>query len=133
MKTGSEPVGGAVVEEDLPQFQPRELAGHAAESVQAIAAVEAGGKQFRGRAGPSVDERPDGLGVVPELVVLRPGHGDDDLLGAARWLRRGRFSFTIHWPGLRSVVHLRIFSCGKKKNDEEAAGRIPGTSIPAIR
>jgi hypothetical protein len=48
-------------------------------------------------------------------------------------LRRGRFSFTIHGPGLRSVVHLRISSCGKKKNDEEAAGRIPGTSIPAIR
>jgi hypothetical protein len=60
------------------------------------------------------------------LIVLRA-------LGAARRLRRGRFSFTIHSPGIRSRVHFGILFCGKKKDDEKAASRIPGTSIPAIR
>ena len=39
---------------------------------------------------PLLLERPDAIGIVPDLLVLRPGHGDDDLLGAARRLRRGR-------------------------------------------
>ncbi len=84
--------------------------------MQIIALVEAGGEQLRGRADPSVDERPDALGVVPGLVVLGPGHGDDDLLAATRWLRRGRFSFTIHSPGVRPRVHFGILFCGKKNN-----------------
>ncbi|MGZ3415377.1 MAG: hypothetical protein ACXVAT_16280, partial [Isosphaeraceae bacterium] len=42
-------------------------------------------------------------------------------------------SFTIHLPGLQSSVHSRIPLPGKKKDDENAAGRIPGISIPAIR
>ena len=70
---------------------------------------------------------------MPEVVVLRSGHGDDDLFGPARRLRRGSLSFTIHLPGLRSSVHFRILFRGKKKDDKKAAGRIPGTSIPAIR
>jgi hypothetical protein len=36
-------------------------------------------------------------------------------------------------PGLRSSVHFCILFPGKKKDDKNAAGRIPGTSIPAIR
>ena len=117
----------------LRSLRPGSLRDSAAEAVEAIAAVEAGGEQLRGRAGPAVDERPDALGIVPDLVVLRPGHGDDDLLGPARRLRRGWFSFTIHSPGVRSHAHFGILFCGKKKDDENAAGRIPGTSIPAIR
>jgi hypothetical protein len=48
-------------------------------------------------------------------------------------LRWGWLSFTIHSPGVRSCVHFGILFCGKKKDDENAASRIPGTSIPAIR
>jgi hypothetical protein len=48
-------------------------------------------------------------------------------------LRRWSPSFTIHLPGLRSSVHSRIPFPGKKKDDKNAAGRIPGISIPAIR
>jgi hypothetical protein len=36
-------------------------------------------------------------------------------------------------PGLRSSVHYCIPFPGKKKDDKNGAGRIPGTSIPAIR
>ena len=86
-----------------------------AEAVEAIATVEPVGEQLRCRANPVVDQRPDSLRVVPDLVVLGPGHGDDDLLGAAWWLRRGRLSFTIHQPGVRSRIHLGILFCGKKK------------------
>ena len=63
---------------------------------------------------------------MPEVVVLLPGHRDDDLFGPARRLRRGSLSFTIHLPGLRSSVHSRIPFPGKKKDDKNAAGRIPG-------
>src|SRR5262249_36637709 len=127
-EAGAEPVGGAVLGDELAELQPGKLARYAAEAVEAIAAVEALGEQLRGRAGPPVEERPNSSGVVPNLIVLRPGHGDDDLLGAARRLRRGRFSFTIHSPGVRSCVHLGILFCRKKKDDEKAVGRIPGTS-----
>ena len=132
-EAGAEPVGRTVFRDDLAELQPDKLAGLAAEAVEAIAAVEAGREQLRGRGDPSVDERPDAFGIVPDLVVLRPGHGEDDLLGAARWLRRGWFSFTIHSPGVRPRVHFGILFCGKKKDDEKAAVWIPGTSIPAIR
>jgi len=128
----AEPVG-AVVGDDLAELQAMELAGPAAEAVEAIAPVESVGEELRGGVEPAVDERPDALGVVPYLVVLRPGHGDDDLLGPAWRLRRGEFSFTIHWPGVRSRVHFGILFCGKKKDDEKDDVRIPGTSIPAIR
>jgi hypothetical protein len=40
---------------------------------------------------------------------------------------------TMDLPGLRSSAHFRILFRGKKKDDEEDAGWIPGTSIPAIR
>jgi len=132
-EAGAEPVGGSIVGDELAELQPGELSGPTAEPVEAIIAVESGWEQLRGRPDPVIDERPDSSGVVPDLVVLRPGHRDDDLFAAAWRLRRGWFSFTIHSPGVRSRVHFGILFCGKKKDDENGAGRIPGTSIPAIR
>jgi hypothetical protein len=113
--------------------QAGELARPTAKAVEAIAAVEARREQLRGRPRRIIDECPDAFGIVPDLVVLRAGHGDDDLFGPARRLLRGRFSFTIDSPGVRSLVHLRILFPGKKKDDEDAVGSIPGTLIPAIR
>src|SRR4051812_21380351 len=78
-----------------------------------------------------IDERGGVCGVVPALALLRPSHGVDALLGAARGLRRGRFSFTIHGTRGRSRPQLPFLLCGKKKDDENAAAWIPGTSIPA--
>src|SRR3954454_7878371 len=129
-EAGAEPVGVALGRDDLPQLEAGELARRAAEPVQAKAAVEVRREQLRGHLGPFRDGRPRAVGVVPDLVVLRAGHGDNNLFGAPRRLRRGGVSFTIDRPGLRSSVHLRLLSCGKKKDDEETAGRIPGTSIP---
>jgi hypothetical protein len=45
---------------------------------------------------------------------------NDDLLGTAWRLRRGRFSLTIHSPGVRSRGHVGILFCGKKNNDQTA-------------
>src|SRR5262245_25600445 len=91
------------------------------------------GQELHVNLGPSREERPHVLGMMPEVVVLRSGHGDDDLLGPAWRLRRVGPSFTMNLSGLRSSVHFRILSPGKEKDDKKAAGRIPGTSIPAIR
>ena len=132
-EAGAEPVGGAIGRDDLAELEPGELARGSPKAVEAIAAVEASGEQLRGLVEPSCEVRPDALGVMPDLVVERACHGYNDLLGAARRLRRGGFSLTIDWPGVRSRVHLGILLCGNKKDDEKAVGRTPGTSIPAIR
>jgi hypothetical protein len=101
--------------------------------MQAIFLVEANREQLRGFPCQFFDERPDSLRLMPDLVVLGSGHGNHDLFSPAWRLQRGRFSLTMNWPGLRSCVHFGILFCGKKKDDEKAVGRIPGTSIPAIR
>ncbi len=132
-ETGPKPIRGAVGQHDLPQFQAGKLARLTPEAVQAIALVEVLREQLRSQLGPFIDERPQALGILPDSVVLRADHGNDNLFGPARRLRRWSPSFTIHLPGLRSSVHSRIPFPGKKKDDKNAAGRIPGTSIPAIR
>ena len=132
-EAGAEPVGGAIGGDDLPQSQPGELARLTPESVEAIAPFEARREQLRGRVGPSREGRPQALGIVPDLVVLLPGHGDDDLFGPARRLRRGSLSFTMDLPGLRLSGHFRILFPGRKKDAKNAAGRIPGALVPAIR
>src|SRR5262249_28228529 len=98
------------------------------EAVEAVALLEAGWEQLRGRAGPAREEGPDAPGIMPEVLVLLSGHGQDDLLGPARRLRRGGGSFTMDGPGVRSGGHLRIPFPGKKKDAKKAAGRIPGTT-----
>ena len=132
-ETGPKPIRGAVGQHDLPQFQVGKLARLTPEAVQAIALVEVLREQLRSQLGPFIDERPQALGILPDFVVLLADHGNDNLFGPARHLRRGSLSFTIHLPGLRSSVHSRIPFPGKKKDDKNAAGRIPGTSIPAFR
>src|SRR5262249_7860359 len=98
------------------------------EAVEAVALLEAGWEQLRGRAGPAREEGPDAPGIMPEVLVLLSGHGQDDLLGPARRLRRGGGSFTMDGPGVRSGGHLCIPFPGKKKDAKKAAGRIPGTT-----
>ena len=56
-EAGAEPVGGAVGQHDLPQFQAGKLADYA-EAVQAIALVEVLREQLRSQLGPFIDERP---------------------------------------------------------------------------
>ena len=131
-EAGAEPIRGAIGQHDFPQFQAGKLARLTSEAVQVIALAEALREQLRSRLGPSIDERPNVLRILPDFVVLLPGHGNDNLFGPARRLRRRSPSVTIHLPGLRSSVHSRIPFLGKKKDDENAAGRIPGTSVPAI-
>ena len=113
-EAGAEPVGGAVGQHDLPQFQAGKLARLTPEAVQAIALVEVLREQLRSQLGPFIDERPQALGILPDSVVLLADHGNDNLFGPARHLRGGSFSFTIHLPGLRSSVHSRIPFPGKK-------------------
>jgi hypothetical protein len=60
-------------------------------AMKVIALLESVGEQIRGRKCRFGDEGPQTLIVVPDLVILRPSHGDDDLFGVARPLRRGRF------------------------------------------
>ena len=113
-EAGAEPVGGAVGQDDFPQFQAGQLQRLTPKAVQAIALVEARRKQLRSRPGALLDEAPDAIGIMPDVVVLLLGHRNDDLFGPARHLRGGSFSFTIHLPGLRSSVHSRIPFPGKK-------------------
>jgi hypothetical protein len=47
-EAGAEPVGGAIDQHDLPQFQSGELARLTPEAVQAIALVETCREQLRG-------------------------------------------------------------------------------------
>src|SRR5205823_5334526 len=102
-------------------------------AVQTIPLVDARREQLGSGLGPFGEVRPHAVGLMPEVVVLRPCHGDDDLFGPAWRLRRGSLSFTMDLPGLRSSVHFCILFPGKKKDDKNAAGRIPGASTPAIR
>ena len=95
-------------------FRPGSLRRLTPEAVQAIALGEVLREQLRSQLGPFIDERPHALGILPDFVVLLADHGNDNLLGPARRLRRGSFSFTIHLPGLRSSVHSRIPFPGKK-------------------
>ena len=53
-------------------------------------------------------------------------------LAPRRRLRRWSPSLTIHLPGLRSSAHSRIPFPGKKQDDKNAAGRIPGTSMSVV-
>jgi hypothetical protein len=113
-EAGPKPIRGAVGQHDLPQFQAGKLARLTPEAVQAIALVEVLREQLRSQLGPFINERPQALGILPDSVVLLADHGNDNLFGPARRLRRGSLSFTIHLPGLRSSVHSRILFPGKK-------------------
>jgi hypothetical protein len=113
-EAGAEPVRGTIGQDDFPQFQAGQLQRLTPKAVQAIALVEARRKQLRSRPSALLDEAPDAIGIMPDVVVLLLGHRNDDLFGPARHLSGGSFSFTIHLPGLRSRVHSRIPFPGKK-------------------
>ena len=88
-EAGAEPVGGTVGQHDFPQFQAGQLQRLTPKAVQAIALVEARRKQLRSRPSPLLDEVPDAIGIMPDVVVLLLGHRNDDLFGPARHLREG--------------------------------------------
>ena len=76
--------------------------------------------------GPIARRSPDAIGIMPDVVVLLRVIGMTICLAPRGACGGGSLSFTIHLPGLRSSVHSRIPFPGKKKDDENAAGRIPG-------
>ena len=96
----SEPKGGAISREDFAELEPGELAGGSPKPVEAVAAVEGSGKQLRGRMELSRKVRPDEMGVMPDPVVERARHGENDLLGVAR---------PLQWDGFRSRSTSRVF------------------------
>ena len=136
-KAGAEPVGGPVGQDDFPQFQTRPASYDSRRKPMRANSLGRSSlrTQLRRPTRALLDEVPDAISIMPDVVVLLPGHGKNDLFGPTRHLRRGRGPFTDSARRVfgRASILTSPFR-GKKKDDENAADRIPGYvfKIPAI-